>query len=120
VQPPPLAVANRTIRIECNGAIFEQPMNDALQEVALRTQADAAGRLHIEFSSAAWRPEKLLRSADSRQLGCLVHEVQFIPDLPSERTLPQRASVIVPTFNRREILLENLALLAQQTWPRRK
>jgi GT2 family glycosyltransferase len=112
-QPLPGELPDRSVHVTCNAQTASLWLDPAVRELAMPVQADAAGILDITIRSVAWRPDAVIGSTDSRQLGCMVSEIALGP----EAVLPQRASVLMPTFNRRDILLQNLEALTSQTWP---
>jgi len=101
------------MRVDCNGRATAIALDPGFSELVLEVEADAAGILQIAITSMPWKPSAVLQSSDPRQLGCLIYEIL----LDSERPIPRRATVIMPTFNRCDILLVNLEALARQTWP---
>ena len=86
--------------------------------LTLPAQADAAGRLTIVLRSTIWAPEQADAGADARPLGCGVYDLVFtqtVPPLAALSTAPEDLSIVIPTYNRRAVLLRTLAALAAQT-----
>jgi GT2 family glycosyltransferase len=112
-QPLPGELPDRSVYVTCNGETASLRLDPAFVELAMPVAADDTGLLDITIRSAQWQPRALLGSTDSRHIGCMVSDIRLGP----ECLLPKRATVVMRTFNRRDVLLQNLEALKHQTWP---
>jgi GT2 family glycosyltransferase len=105
-----------TVLVSCNGvAARAQLPASGWHEVALPVEADAHGRLEVRICSPAWERDNSSPVGNPCRIGCAVREVRFEPEIPMARPVYSSVSVIVPTYNRSEMLRETLAALAAQT-----
>jgi GT2 family glycosyltransferase len=107
---------NRTVTVQCNQSErVHQLKGEGFEPISQPVQADANGLLEIHITSNAWVPHDITEwNRDYRRLGCRVKEVRFIPDRKPAPSRSLSASVIIPTFNRWDILQETLAALSRQ------
>lgn len=81
-------------------------------------QANKRGEILVEIRSSIWSPESPYPSQEARLLGCGVHSLVFEqqqPPLPQTSYQPPSLSVIIPTYNRKSVLLRTLSALASQS-----
>ncbi|NOZ78827.1 MAG: glycosyltransferase [Acidobacteria bacterium] len=118
VHVPPEA-AGRILTVRCNGVEARQELDGALwQEIRLWVVADSEGVLRVELLTDPWTPHHLSANWDFRTLGVAVESVRFVPDEPEEEVLNPLVSVIITTFNRRQILERALGAWERQSWER--
>ncbi len=111
------------VRANANRASFT-PTGRAWDHVSLPAEADDRGRIAISLSSPAWIPNRLFADGDERPQGCCVRKLAFEPGTPATagdtapgtpgRRVPLRASVVITTYNRKDILILTLDALAAQ------
>ena len=111
------AAPNQAVEIFCNGRTLETEVSPGGRDVRLPVAADAHGALRVELRSVAVVPHERSRNWDFRELGVAVEAIAFRDDTAAEPRPAARVSVVIPTFNRWEILQETLAALARQTYP---
>lgn len=87
------------------------------QVVEAPATADADGLLDVLLESPSGVPDEVVGSWDFRRLGVAVRSVVFAPDVPAPRDVPGTLSVVVPTYNRKDVLEETVRALARQTAP---
>jgi GT2 family glycosyltransferase len=78
--------------------------------------ADDDGRIELSILSSTWMPGRGSPNEEGRRMGCGVAEVRFLPDqapAPVSAT-PENLSIIIPTYNRKEVLCRTLSALDAQ------
>jgi GT2 family glycosyltransferase len=80
-------------------------------------RADSQGLIEIQISSQSSVPHERDGNHDFRRLGCAVRQILFVDDRGEEHKPPQSISVVVPTYNRKDILQRTLEALSHQSWP---
>ena len=113
---PEVARSGRPVTLRCNGrkVVSEQPVASFWERVQVESVADDRGVLTVDLESPPWVPHDLFGNWDFRTLGFAVRDVRFVPS--ESRTSPlSSVSVVIPTFNRREVLLKTLEALSEQT-----
>ncbi len=105
------------VTLHCNGEeIIHRASVEEWAEVTMPVQADRQGLLEIQISSPVWVPHYVHGSDDYRQLGCRVRMLRFESKDETNLCIYKSLSIIIPTFNRCDILFETLDALAEQTW----
>lgn len=109
--------SDRVVRVVCNGIAASRRLDgEAEGRIPVTVRAGADGLLSVEISSPNWVPHERDGTSDWRRLGCAVREVRFEAYRPPPRPSYSGVSVIIPTFNRRDILRRTLEALEGQTW----
>ncbi len=112
---PEAARSDRPVTLRSNHSeVVAEPVDVFWERAAVATAADPRGLLEVEIESPPWLPHDLFGNWDFRTLGCAVRELRFVPE---EQPAPRlrSVSVVIPTFNRRQVLLRTLEALAEQT-----
>lgn len=84
----------------------------------LPATADSQGCLAVEIRSSTWAPESSNPSQEARIMGCGVYDLIFTPEDPEPPVFdptPEDLTVIIPTYNRKPVLLRTLDALAKQS-----
>lgn len=87
-------------------------------QLQLPVTADSQGCLPVEIRSSTWMPESPHPSQEARIMGCGVYDLVFEPEAPEPARFdprPQDLTVIIPTYNRKSVLLRTLDALTQQS-----
>lgn len=87
----------------------------------LPATADENGLVALKIVSSTWIPHRTAPNEEGRLLGCAVHDIRFRWEDPPEAKLEATAanlSVIIPTYNRKDILGRTLSALQAQTLTR--
>ena len=113
---PPAKVSDRRVKIACNEIWIERNLDLGEQEIVCPASTNEQGYIEIEMETARWQPSAVTGSNDIRHLGCMVQEIRFESDTQIDAVYaPATASIIIPTYNRRDILLQTLTALTEQT-----
>jgi len=106
------------MRLACNAAVETLLLDgERWHEVATPVAAGPDGLLDAVLESPSGVPDEAAGNWDFRRLGAAVRSVRFVPDAPPARRSPETVSVVVPTYNRKEVLEETVRALAAQTEP---
>jgi GT2 family glycosyltransferase/LmbE family N-acetylglucosaminyl deacetylase len=89
----------------------------AWHEVELPVIAGPDGLLDVVLRSPSAVPDEVVGNWDFRRLGAAVRSVRFSPAEQHLRRRAETLSVVIPTYNRREVLEETVRSLARQTSP---
>ncbi|MBF0234344.1 MAG: glycosyltransferase family 2 protein [Desulfamplus sp.] len=89
----------------------------------INAESDSEGILEIDIFSSTWSPDAVFNNGDKRILGCAVEAINFkainntesLFQVSSDALDGQDLTVIIPTYNRKEVLKEALASLMKQT-----
>ena len=112
------AAPSGEMRVTCGTATTAVPIDgEAWHEVEVPAVAREDGLLDVVLRSPSGVPDETVGNWDFRQLGAAVRRVRFLQDAPRPRTVPATVSVVVPTYNRKEVLAETVRALARQTAP---
>ena len=112
------AAPRGALRLTCDGRSVALPFDgERWQAVEAPAAAGPDGFLDVLLESPSGVPDEVHGSWDFRRLGVAVRSVLFVPEAAAPRELPATLSVVVPTYNRKEVLAETLRALGSQTVP---
>jgi GT2 family glycosyltransferase len=112
----PAEVGAATVEVIVNGTIHPAELrSESWRTITVPAQADADGLIAVEFRSPTWVPHQIRHNWDFRRLGCAVRVVRYVGGALREPSPPHTVSVVIPTFNRWECLVQTLEALAVQT-----
>ena len=113
-----LAAPAGEMRLVCNGAAETLLLDgEGWHEVEAPVAAGPDGLLDAVLESPTGVPDEAAGNWDFRRLGAAVRSVRFVPHAPPARRSPETVSVVIPTYDRREVLEETVRALAAQTAP---
>ncbi|MBB1126703.1 glycosyltransferase [Thiospirillum jenense] len=87
-------------------------------QLTVPVTAAADGLLQLTLRSSTWAPERALPNHEARLMGCGVYDIRFEQQTPAfiqDSFAPNQLSVIIPTYNRCDVLLRTLRALQAQT-----
>ncbi len=109
------------VRLTCGGREAVQAIEgEAWTTVEIGAASGEDGLLDLRIDSPAGVPHGAIGNWDFRHLGAAVRSIRFVDGPgPAEKEapgkVPSRVSVVIPTFNRWEVLRETLDALRAQT-----
>ena len=113
-----LAAPRGEMRLSCNGNGTVLPIDgERWHEVEAPAAAAPDGLLDVVLESPSGVPDASAGNWDFRRLGAAVRRVVFVPEAPEARPAPETVSVVIPTYNRKDVLAETVRALARQTVP---
>ena len=104
--------------LKCGGKATPLVLDgEAWQEVEAPVSAGLDGVVDVVLESPTSVPDEACGTWDFRRLGAAVRSIRFhASDQASGRT-PGTVSVVIPTYNRKDVLEETVRALARQTVP---
>ena len=90
---------------------------EAWQEVEAPVSAGLDGFLDVVLESPSGVPDEVCGTWDFRRLGVAVRSVRFLDSAPAADRTSGTVSVVIPTYNRKDVLEETVRALARQTAP---
>ena len=101
---------------------FEFKEHSGWQDLEMNTQSDSEGIIEIQMASSIWSPHGVFNNGDNRILGCAMDRIEFKPvqesaafSAPFDTKDGSALSVIIPTYNRKDVLQKALAALKKQS-----
>jgi hypothetical protein len=111
-----LAAPRGEMRLSCAGLTSLLAIDgETWQVVETPAQAGPDGLLDVVLESPAAVPDEVAGNWDFRRLGAAVRSVRFLASEPAARTAAGTVSVVIPTYNRKDVLEETVRALARQT-----
>ena len=106
------------MRLTCGGATTVLALEgEAWHEVEAKATAGPDGVLDVVLVSPSGVPDEVHGTWDFRRLGVAVRSVRFLDRAPAAGRPDTTLSVVIPTYNRKEVLEETVRALARQTVP---
>ncbi len=113
-----LAAPKGALRLSCGGVTTPLGVDgETWQVVEAPVSAGPDGLLDVILESPSGVPDEAAGNWDFRRLGVGVRSVRFLPSEPAPRRAPRTISVVIPTYNRKDVLEETVRALAGQTVP---
>lgn len=113
-----LAAPRGEMRLTCGGAGAPLALDgEGWHVVEAPVAAGADGLLDVVLESPSAVPDEAAGTWDFRRLGAAVRSIRFVPAEPAEGRESHTVSVVVPTYNRKDVLEETVRALAGQTVP---
>lgn len=96
---------------------FEFQGHSGWKTIETKAQSDSDGIVEIKILSSTWSPHKVFNNGDVRILGCAVERVNFVRDekISADNNTRDSLTVIIPTYNRKDVLKDALEALKKQT-----
>ncbi len=104
--------------VACGPATTAVPLDgEAWHVVEVPAVAREDGLLDVTLRSPSGVPDEAVGNWDFRRLGAAVRSVRFESGGEAARRLPGTLSVVIPTYNRKDVLEETVRALSRQTEP---
>ena len=123
--PPgtPFLEENIWVKVIANNMEFRKTydVQTNWQDIEIDVQSDEYGLIKISLFSSVWSPDNQFNNKDCRWLGCAVKTIRFSPEKDKKNsqvlhgTNDNSLSIIIPTYNRFNVLLRTLKALNKQT-----
>lgn len=113
-----LAAPRGEMRLRVNGRAAALPVDgESWHEVEAPAEAGPDGLLDVVLESPSGVPDEAAGNWDFRRLGAAVRRARFVPEAPETRRAPETVSVVIPTYNRKDVLEETVRALSRQAAP---
>lgn len=104
--------------VTCGPATMAVPVDgESWHEVEVPVAAREDGLLDVVLRSPSGVPDEAVGNWDFRRLGAAVRRVHFLPAEPGPARARETVSVVIPTYNRKDVLEETVRALARQSTP---
>lgn len=111
-----LAAPRGEVRVRCGDGVTAAALSgEEWHVVEAPVRAGPDGLLDVVLESPSAVPDEVAGTWDFRRLGAAVRSVRFVPSGPAARRKPATVSVVIPTYDRRDVLEETVRALARQT-----